>query len=87
MSCHFGAGLAPAEVFLRRYFSGNEAQCRGVHAVTEARGLGPVREDVTQMGIAQRALHFRAQHADAEIFLLADIFFGDRLPEAWPARA
>ena len=51
-----------------------------------ARRQRPVHEDVTEVAIAPPALDLDAHHAVAAIRLGRDVFIGDRLEEARPAR-
>src|SRR5258708_25908631 len=78
-----GGGWRPVFLFLAR----DKAQGCGIHAVAQARGLGSVREDVTQGRITERRFHFGAHRAVAEVFPLANVFFRDGRPETRPARA
>src|SRR5437879_6101098 len=63
----------------------DEAQGRGVHAVAEAGGFGPVIEDVPEMSVASAARDGRPGDAQAEIRMLFDVLFRKRRPEARPA--
>src|SRR6266436_86664 len=78
-----GGGWRPVFLFLAR----DKSQGCGIHAVAQACGLRAVREDVAQVRITERAFHFRAHGAVAEVFPLANIFFCDGRPETRPARA
>src|SRR5258707_10109949 len=78
-----GGGWRPVFLFLAR----DKSQGCGIHAVAQARGLRAVREDVAQVRITERAFHFRAHGAVAEVFPLANIFFRDGRQETRPARA
>jgi hypothetical protein len=69
------------------FLAREKAERGGIHAVAQAGGLGAVGEDVAQMRIAERAFHFGAHGAVAEIFSLVNIFTGDGGPETRPARA
>src|SRR5258708_35372060 len=78
-----GGGWRPVFLFLAR----DKSQGCGIHAVAQARGLRAVGEDVAQVRITERAFHFGAHRAVAEVFPLANIFFCDGRPETRPARA
>ena len=65
----------------------DEAQGGGVHAVTQSRRFGAIVEDVTEVRIAFGARDSGTNHPESTVANLRHIFFGDRLPEARPARA
>ena len=67
-------------VFCSRLFY--EAEAGGVHAVTQAGGLGTVVEDVAEVGVAFGAGDGDAGHSKSRVADLGDVFFGDGLPEA-----
>jgi hypothetical protein len=76
--------LPSPEIYLLRF---GEAHGYGVHAVSEAGGLGAVIEDVAEVGFAATAGYFGAGHAEGSVGGLNNIFFGDGLVEAGPAGA
>src|SRR6202034_3826170 len=62
-----------------------QTQCGGIDTETEARGLGTIFEDVTQVRIAAAANGFCADHSVAHVALHLHIFGCDRLIVARPA--
>ena len=64
-----------------------ELQRRGVDAVAEPRGLGPVLEDVAEVAVAGGAPHLGARHEEAPVGLRVHRAGVDRLPEAGPPGA
>src|SRR5438477_3948871 len=61
-------------------------QTKSVNAVTQARRLRPVVEDVTEMAAAAATVNFGAQHPEGAVLGLADGVV-NRLVEARPAGA
>ena len=73
--------LKKAEISTISFFfqirPGDEAQCRGVDAIPQARGRGAVVEHVPQVGIRMFAAHFCALHKKALVGFFHDVS-GDR---------
>src|SRR6266566_4875313 len=61
-------------------------QGRGVDAVPQPGGLGPVVEDMAQVGTAVGALDLDPSHEQASVLLFPNVFLLDRFPETRPPR-
>ena len=59
----------------------------GVHAIAQTGGIGAIRKDMAQVGVAEHAFHFAAEHAQTEVVFLADVFGRNGFPEAGPTRS
>src|SRR5215211_771554 len=68
------------------FLVGVEAERGGVYAVALAGRRGAVIEDVALMRPARGAVHLRAAHEEAAVFLGLDVLLVYRRPEARPAR-
>ena len=68
-------------------FPRHKAQRHRIHAVAQAGRPRAIVENVAEMRVAQPAHHLAPDLAQRHIHLFVDIFFGDGLPEARPARA
>src|SRR6266851_1248412 len=66
--------------------NGLECESDAVDAIAQARRLGTVIEDVTQMAATAIAVNCGSHHAEAHILGRPDSSL-DRRPEAWPAGA
>jgi len=64
-----------------------EAQRRRVHAVAPARRLWAIVEDVAEVGVAFCAGDGSADHTEARVAQLGDIFCRNGLPETGPSGA
>src|SRR4029079_12963886 len=86
MSIMVAASLPLMVPSSRRFLFGDELERDSVHAIAQARGLGPVVEHVAQMPAAAAAMHLRARHEQAFVVGGGDGVLQRRI-EAGPAGA
>src|SRR6266404_8399512 len=85
--------LGPSSIFYERRFTTralrrlHEPQRRRIHAIAQPRRAWTVVEYVAQVRIAFLAGHRGPLYTKRAIAYFPHIFFGDRLPEAGPARS
>src|SRR6266700_231855 len=65
----------------------HKTQGSRVHAVAQPRRLWAIIKNVAQMRVTEPAGNGGARHAKRTVLNCLNIFFGDWLPETWPARA
>src|SRR6476619_3795232 len=71
----------------RKLFFFIEFERSGINAIAQIGRLGPIIENMAQVGIALGAQCFGAAHEKTVVFLGLDVFCSDRRPEAGPACA
>ena len=64
-----------------------QIQSRGIDAISKAGRLGTIIKDVSEVGVAAAALHFRPSHSVARIALPLHSFFAGRSIKTGPPRA
>ena len=66
--------LVLAVAFLRQILLRDKPKGRGVHAIAEPRGRGPVVKHMAQVGVGLFAAHFGAGREKASVLLFHDVF-------------
>lgn len=64
----------------------DEFHSHAIHAVAQSCGFRPIIKNVSEVSVASRAQHFSPRLAQAVINLFPHVLFGNRRPEARPAR-